>query len=287
MITTERIIEEARLSTNIDSSNAVPDKLCVIYLNRIQSHIQDIVTNTNTESRFFKGNAIFSITPGYDTYQLPFDIYNRNSVNSVQIKYSNGTNFSYASLKKISEKRRGQDCGYFVYDDRLVLSPNPTVTDSIVVSYQKKLPKMGVKFGTITNITGTTITYTNNMSGALISTVADKFSTVDSDDNIKTYNNIPISDTGTSFDVADVTGMAVGQIIIAGDYACNISKLPDECEKLLTSMLERMMLARLSSKDLQIASLFTSEILDQIKNIFAENSGDVFTPPTPEWSEWI
>lgn len=286
MITTERIIEEARLSTNIDSEDAVSDKLCVIYLNRIQSHIQDIITNTNTESRFFKGNAVFQLTPGYDTYQLPFDIYNRNAINTVQIRYSSGSNYSYMSLRKISEKRRGQETGYFVYDDKIVLTPNPLTSDTILISYQKKLPKLGLRLGNIVSVIGNTVTFTNNI-GKKISDSADYFSTIDSSGNIVTYANKVVSDTLTSVDVSDSTGIVAGQTIIAGDYSCNISRLPDECEKLLTYMLERMMLARLSSKDLQLSSLFTDEILSQLKNVFQENSGDVFTPPTPEWSEWM
>lgn len=287
MISVERIIKEARLSTNIDSQDAVPDKLCVIYLNRIQSHIQDLIFNTNTEARHFKGSAIFNITPGYDTYQLPFDIYNNNSINNVQIRYSSGSNYSYTSLKRISEKRRGQDTGYYTYDDKIVLTPIPLTTDTIVISYQKRLPTLGLKLGVITGIVGNVIAYTNSIGTTLITDISDEFSSIDSSGSIITYNNIPINNTATSVEVSDISGFAVGQTIIAGSYACNKSRLPDECEKLLTSMLERMMLGRLSSKDIQISSMFTSEIIEQLRNVFAENSGDVFTPPVSEFSEWM
>lgn len=281
-----RLIEEARLSTNIDSSDVVSDRLCIMYLNRIQSHIQDVIFSTNTESRFFKGTAKFNLISGYDTYQLPYDIYNKNSINTVQIRYSNGTNYSYASLKKISERRRGQETGYFVYDDKIVFTPIPLTTDTIVISYQKKIPSLGLVNGKITGLTSTQLTVTAYGTDKT-SVFDDHFSTVDSNGKILTYGNKIITDTLTSIDVSDTTGMLSNQLIVPGFNATNISSLPDECEPLMIEMLESCMHGRLSSKDIQISEMFTGRTLEKLIDIFKENSGDVFSPPVQEFSEWI
>jgi hypothetical protein len=287
MRSVSRLIEEARESTNIDSQDAVTDKLCVAYLNRIQAYIQNLVFTSNTESRFFKGNASFNIQTGYDTYQLPFNVYNENSINTVQIKYSSGSSYSYAPLKKISEKRRGQECGYYVYNNNLVLSPIPSTSDLIVVSYQKRLPTLGLIVGNVDSVIDPTITISTNLLNANASVFSDFISTVDNEGVIKTYGNRIVSDTLTSITTNSTDGILVGQNVIYGEYSTNIPQLPNECEPLLIEMLERCMLARLSSKDVQIANMFTSEMVGNLLEVFKENSGDSFTPPTPEWSEWI
>jgi hypothetical protein len=296
MISTEKLIERARRSTNTTDINSVSLLLCQDYLNRIQSYMEDLLFLVNDENDLFLKDYEFALIPGQDQYSLPLDIYAKSSIDTVAVSFLNGLSQTFLPLKKISRKQRGFTFGYFVQEKSLLFSPRPQSPLRIKMTYQRKVPSVSCKIGTISAFTGTTITLTNYVAN--ISSNDDFICIVDADGNIlnkttDSYGNdvyAPIrlvSDTLGAL-VTDVTTGAVnGAFVVSGKFASSHSQLPDECEKYLTIALERLIQYRQSSPDVKVSSVFSEEELKTINEVFADNSYDDAKPPVTEWQEWL
>ena len=292
----ELLINEARLSTNTTDINSVSLALCQQYMNRIHSYLEDILFLVNDENDLFMKDYEFNLIPGQDEYVLPIDIYAKSSIDNVAVSFLNGLSQTFLPLKKVSRKQRGFTFGYFVQNTQLVFTPKPQSPLRIKMTYQQKIPNVSVRAGKIQSFTPTGIVLTDYVSGIL--SLDDFICIVDADGNIlnKTtdVNNntffTPIrlvSDSSGTL-VTDVTTGAVnGAYVVSGKYASSHSQMPNECEKYLITALERMIQYRQSSSDVNTSTVFSSEELSTIKEVFADNSYDDAKPPVTEWQEWL
>jgi hypothetical protein len=281
----ELLINEARLSTNTTDIASVSLLLCQGYLNRIQSYVEDLMFLVNDENDLFVSDYIFQLVPGQDEYPLPPNIYAKSSIDNLAVSFLNGLSNTYLPLKKVSRKQQGFTFGYFVREDKIVLTPRPTSPLNMKMAYVRKIPTLGIRGAKVVSTTPTTIVVTDYVTG--FEGLNDYITIIDSSGNI-IVAGLPSDFTlGTTFTVPSTVGITAGMFVVSGKYATTNSQLPDECEKYIVTALERLIQYRQSSPDIQTSQLFSAEELAQIKEVFQDNSYDDAKPPVTEWQEWL
>lgn len=292
----ELLFNEAKLSTNTTDIDSVSNPLLQGYINRIHSYVEDLMFLVNDENDLFVKDWYFTLVSGTDEYALPIDIYAKSSIDNLAVSFLNGLSNTYLPLKKVSRKQQGFTFGYFVREDKLVLTPRPTSPLSMKMAYVRKLPTPSVRIGQITSFTSTGIVLSNYTAG--ISALDDFICIVDVNGNVlnKTTDTnanvvyVPISlvsDSSGTLAVDNTTGAVNGAYVVSGKYASSHIQLPLECEKYLITALERMIQYRQSSADIRISQMFSEEEINTIKEVFADNSYDDAKPPVTEWQEWL
>ena len=292
----ELIINSAKRSTNTTEVDSISNFICQDYLNRISSYVEDLLFLVNDENDLFLKDYEFNLIRGQDEYELPIDIYAKSSIDTVAVSFLNGLSQTFLPLKKVSRKQRGFTFGYFVQEKSLVFTPKPQSPLRIKMTYQRKIPSMGLRAGKITSFTSTQLILTDWVSGA--TSLSDFICIVDADGNVlnkitdvnnnTAFNPIRLtSDVAGTLTVDNTTGAINGAYVVSGKYASSHSQLPDECEKYLITALERMIQYRQSSSDVRISNVFSEEEINTIKEVFADNSYDDAKPPVTEWQEWL
>lgn len=279
------LIKDARLSTNTQDTEAITDYLCTHFLNKAQSFIQSALFVQNNEAKIFRSEVTFYLVPGIDTYQLPFDVYAKNSINGVACVVENGTTKYYSKIPSISEKNRGGASGYFTSDNKIIFSPVPTQGHKVSVSYNKKLPTLSKRYGKIATV-NTNASIVLDVGYELMTGVDDFFSVVDKDGKV-IRNGIEVDQTTNTLLVSNTTDILVGHYVVPGTYSTTHCKLPDECEDALISALQKFIVARMSSTDLPMEKMFSDEFIQSVATLFAENDGDAMMPPVTEFTEWF
>lgn len=285
MISVDQIITRARRSTNTSDIDAVSKLLCQDYLNRIQSAVEDQLYLVNDENDLFIKNYDFTLIIGQDEYILPTDIYAKSSIDTLAVSFLNGVSQTFLPLKKVSRKQRGFTFGYFVEQNKMILTPRPASPLAMKLSYQQKIPDLAIRGGKVSSTTPTTIVITDYVSG--FEAENDYICIVDSTGTI-IKEGLTFTFNGTdTFTVADTTGITSSHYVVSGKRATTHSWLPVECEKILISALERMISYRQSSPDFSVSTILTKEEIEIVKEVFADNSYDDAKPPVTEWQEWL
>ena len=282
MLTVEQIITKAKRSTNTTQIGSISALLCVDYLNKIQSYIEDQLFLVNDENDLFIKDYEFDLISGQDAYDLPTDIYAKSSIDNVAVSFLNGLSNTYLPLKKVSRKQRGFTFGYFIQENQIIFTPRPTSTLKMKVSYQRKIPTLSIVAANVDTVVSNTINLVNINSEITSFLAESNYVCIGGRSGLQI-----LSETSTSITVDSASGVTSGTPVLLGKYATNISELPDECEKYLISALERMIQYRQSSTDFNVSNLLTSEELNTIKEVFADNSYDDAKPPVTEWQEWL
>lgn len=277
------LIKEAKQNTNTVDNEAISDELCIRLMNRCQDFIMAHLYNKNIKTKIFRETMEFTTNFNQDEYDLPVDVYATNSINNISVVNGYQNQRTFFPIKQISEKDRGVKSGYFVTRTKIVLSPVPNSNQTLLVSYTKKMAELGITYGTVQSLTGTTITLAVGYKS--MTDVSDFFSVVDSLGNI-IVKNLPVSQIGAVLTVPSTTGVLVGMIVVPGAVATTHCQLPDAMESTLIFMLEKLINARLSSTDLPVQSTLTKDQLDELAEMYSDNSGDSFMPPIVEYTEW-
>lgn len=277
------LIKEAKQNTNTTDAEAISDELCARLLNRCQSFIYSFLINKNIKTKIFRSEESIQTSTSQSEYNLPSDIYAVNAIVNIQKVNGSGTTTTYEPVRQISEKDRGVKAGYFVTRNKIVLSPIPYSSFSLLVAYTRKLPELGISYGTVQSTTPTSITLAAGYGD--MNNVADYFTVVNSNGEI-IVSGLPVNQSGAVLTVPSSSGVSAGMTVVPGYKSTTHCQLPDELESSLIFMLERLINARLSSSDLSVSSALTEEQLSDIAEMFADNSGDSFMPPIVEYTEW-
>lgn len=279
------LIKDARLSTNTQDTDAITDYLCTHFLNKAQSFIQSALFVQNNESKIFRSEVTFYLVPGIDSYQLPFDVYAKNSINNVSYIVDSGIARYYSNIPCISEKNRGGAHGYFTSDNKIIFSPVPVQGHKVSISYNRKLPTLSKRYGKIATVNANTSLILDT-GYELMTNIDDFFSVVDKDGKV-IRSGIEVDQTTNTLLVSDTTDILVGHYVVPGAYSTTHCKLPDECEDAIISALQKFIVARMSSNDLPMEKMFSDEFIQSVAALFAENDGDAMMPPVTEFTEWF
>jgi len=278
---TQYLIREARQNTNTTDAEAITDYLCVSLLNRAQEFIQAFLFTQNIEAKIFRKSYVLNTVSGIEEYDLPSDVYAKNSINNIM--YKNGD--TYSPLKQIAEKARGLSTGYFLSDSKIIMSPMPQSNQIFNVSYTRRLPSLALSYGVIGTVNANT-SIVLNVGYTLLTGVDDYFSVVDSTGAV-IRQGLVVSQVGDTISLSDTSSITAGMVVVPGAYATTLCQLPDELESAMIMSLETSINARLSSKDIAISKPLTNEMLEQIGAMFADNTTDTFMPPIVEYTEWL
>jgi len=281
----EFLINQVRSSTSNKSNSKITQQDFVNYFNLAQDAIQKIAMNADTGARLFNTIGYITLVPQQEGYDLPSDIFSNNTISSVRISQNlSSAQPQYYPLEKITEKERGRSFGYAVNGDMLYVSPSPkwTVGDQLEIAYQKKIPRLGVRSGTVTSynaITGEILLATGHDSD--ISSYDDFFCLCDSNGVIKNTNLPIVSFDNATHKLFTTTGLTItnGTFVVIGKNSTTNSELKDICESYLISFVERKVFHKDSVIDLNNQQVFTAEEQTEIAGIFALNSKDSIYPP--------
>lgn len=281
------LINEARQSTNTqDQLEALPDTLLYQYLNRIQSCIQDMIMASGIKNKFNSFDYDFTTIIGQNEYDLPSNIYLENSVNNVFIVITDGPRQKLLPMSQISEKSLTREFGYVLKNSKIILPPFDFTNYFIRVSYVKKVPDCGARYGKIITVNPTSLVMDTGY-GTNLPNYFDFFTVVDSNGEIIKDNMDLVSQSLSTINTSDTTGISAGQYIIGGNYSSSHSFLPLDCEKILLSGLEKMIMARLSSRDIEVSSVIDEDMLGKTILALSDNGADEFGPPILNNREWF
>lgn len=284
----ERLIKEARYSSNTQDTDAVKDGLLVHYSNRVQSMIEDRLFLTNSSNGLFQEDFTVNVVQGQLNYDLPFDIYGKSAIKSVGIQLQGAYGKIKDPIPFISESESGNKWGYALKESQIMLNLQRSVTEPIVVTYVRKIPTVGLRFGTgIAGAGAGTVTVGTTVED--IMDIDDYFSTVDINGVVKSRGNLITSYDKVTGIIGFVPGNGVpanGEYVIPGKYATSHSQLPLEAEKIFLEVLERRIAQRQSATDIGIISQLTDEEVALVDAVFAKGTDDNEVPPINSYSEY-
>ena len=286
----ERLLEEARFSSNTEDVDVITDKLLVRYSNRVQSMVEDAIFKINSMNNIFMGELEITMIDGQIEYDLPFDTYGVSALKSVGVRRNTYNAYAIDPLDFISEKESGQRLGYSLKERKIVLNFQRYSEGPIVVKYNRKIPGLGKRFGAPTTAAGVgTITVGATPTEDILE-YDDFFCTVDVEGLVLTRGH-RITGYNKATGVITYTGgngvPANGSYVIPGKYATSNSQLPEECEKVFLEILERRIALRQSQTDINVIVPLSEQEFQAIQDVFAKGSDDNDVPPTPAYSEFM
>lgn len=277
----EQLIKSVRFHTDEESNRFSDIKFNKIFTDA-QTEIVRVINVKNSSNSYFTENVMYDLTVGQSEYELPSDVYVRNSINAVFRKLKAGVSIynSYEPLRLVSIKELGRSSGYIIQDNKILLSllPTTSTTDGLIVNYTKRIPTLSIRYpvksivGQDIRVSGfdTEVDYTDYSDYICI---VDKYGAIiDEGLEVDKYANGKFTVTGT------IT--ATDGYVVIGEYATSHSTLPLECEKYLTMFVERMVHYINSNRnDYDVASIFTAQEKSDIEELFADPESDVKYPP--------
>ncbi len=285
----ERLISEARVSSNTQDTDTVSDNLLVLYANRVQSMIEDQVFLSNSANNIFMDDFAITMINGQTEYDLPFDIYARNAIKSVGILLTGSFTNSKTPIPFISESQDGNKWGYSLKENKIVLALHTLVTNDISVNYVRKVPTLGKRFGAAVTASGAGTLTVGATTGDIYADIDDYFTTVDGDGTIVSRGNKILTytkATGVLTFTAGTGAVVNGQYVIPGTYATSHSQLPLECEKIFLEILERRIAQRQSAGDMNIINQLTESEIALVDAVFAKGTDDNEVPPIIDFPEF-
>lgn len=303
------LIDDVRQSTeNTDVSDTIgiQDAEFLRFLNDAQYRIQNLIIQQHPN--IFVTDKTYSIVGGQEAYSLPNDAFMGNKVSQVEYSHkSTGQDYFYMLRPTSNYNRKSGTNSGFSYNrpehyirrsNQILLTPVPTSsTGQLRISYVQRLPRLDLRRGSVASVTLDSATNTisalalNVSTDAVDSTELDKWtrvSFVDEEGNVK-MSNIKVTDidasTGTvtvdsSFSYENGETIAVGNYIVAGDYATTHVQLDDLVERYLIAYCTLKILQRDSNiMDLQVQQNILLEMENDILAAYAEISDDITEIP--------
>ena len=279
-----QLVKDIRFNTNNIDSNRFNDLSLIKLFNDAQKQIQAIIFMEDTGAKQFVKEVTADLEYGVELYDLPSDIYSVNSVNSIARAVNEGSVNYYTTLRLLSEKERRKSFGYALQGSKYLISPYPRINlvDGVRINYVKKLPDLSPRIGRIKAFTSES--FIKMESGFIegdITEYNDYVSIVNKDGEIK-HDTIYIdsynSESGRINTSSAFADASVGDYIVIGKVATSHSELPENCEPLLTSFVERKIQAIDSSSDLNSADVYTEEEKNTIRSLFAKSEHDAKYP---------
>lgn len=132
------LIDEVRFTKDQKSTGRYSDSRLMKFFNSAQREIQRTVFLSNPENDTFSEQVTIQMVAGQESYDLPSDIYNTNSVNAVLMVQSDGGRPH--PLRKLTYKERTKQRGYIIFKNKILITPIPSDGNaSILLNYTKKL----------------------------------------------------------------------------------------------------------------------------------------------------
>lgn len=287
----ELLIQEVRDVSDTNDINSVSDFELMRYFNDAQKAIQNVIYQANSSADIFVKEYIKTITSGVQRYDLPVDIYAQNSVVSVNLLRDGGI---LQTLRRVAYREKETAFGYALLGKKFILtSDRSTVASSqVLLTYNYKLPTLSLRVGKISAVDdgANTITLDTEVLDGFqnryeyVSIVDKKGAMImdtDTDGNIvskQLYIDSYDESTRTIQTDGNLSNVTTDHYVVMGINATSNCMLPDECEPYLLSHVQRRVMGKISSEDLQTESAFTLEEREDINGLFSDNVKDSLYP---------
>ena len=170
----QKIIDQVRKQTENEEFSdfvGIQDSEFVQYINDAQHRLQGLIAAQHP--RVFLDEYIIDIVSGNESYNLPTDTFLNNKVHNVEYS-STGNNDDYYTLEQTTLKRRnsgitGSPSHYIRMAGKILLSPQPTGSGKVRVTYVKKVKELDLRGGLVSGTdqsTATTTYITNTISSS-------------------------------------------------------------------------------------------------------------------------
>lgn len=292
----ELLITQVRRSTEnleVSDSSGIQQTEIIQYFNDAQDELQAEISVLNPQV-FSVDNTQDSVSK-QEAYNIPDDAFLGNRVDMVEYSSQAGVE-KFFNLKQgtIQERLSGDIAGvpsfYIRRSGQILLQPIPdTGGEKIRISYQKKIPRMDIRSGTVLTvvltsnaITTLTLDTTETLDAAALT--EEGFITVVTSNGDQEMRRIPVDAVDDATGVVTVTPgftFQTGETIVVGDFTLRgeetttHSQLPANCERFLVDYARMRVLQRDSSNDAREASLIVQAQKQSIIRSFAEPDRDV------------
>lgn len=290
----ELLITQSRKATeNVDFSDTsgIDDEEFLQYFNDAQREIQAMIAVMFPD--VFQKEYTVSVTSGTESYTIPSDAFLGTRVDLVEFSPTTYDR-DYYPLKKGSKYERinhtfAAPAYYIRQNNKILLQPIPQGGGKLRVLYQRRLPILDKRRGTVASISSTgtllnsiTLDTTQYIDATNIVeqdyiTVVDKYGTI----KTKQIPVLSASDTSGVIAIDGTFNFDTGETIDAGDYvlrgpvSTTHSELDDFCEQFLYEYCDLRINIRDSNDDANQVSALLQRFEASIQKAFAEPDGDV------------
>lgn len=287
----ELLIKEVRDASDTNDLNSVTDFEIMRYFNDAQKAIQNVIYQANSSADVFVKEYLKTITSGTQRYDLPIDIYAQNSVVSVNLLRDSSI---IQNLRRVAYREKETAFGYSLLGKKFVLTSDPSTTASsqVLLTYNYKLPMLSLRVGKVSAVDDglNTITLESDYLAEFFNryeyvSIVDKKGAMvmdaDSDGNVVSKQLFIDSFDESTFTIqtdGDLSNVTTDHYVVMGINSTSHSLLPDECEPYLLSHVQRRVLGKISSEDIQTESSFTAEEREDINGLFSDNVKDSLYP---------
>jgi hypothetical protein len=289
----ELLIQASRKATENQEFTAtagIQDDEFLEYLNNGQEEIHSILQSTFPS--ILTGYQVDQAVVQQEAYPMPRDLYLGTRIDMIEYSCS-GRDQDYYLLKKGQLKERlntqaGNPAFYIRRGNEILIQPKPQQSGLIRWSYQRAIPKLDVKRGTVLSVT--------IMNGAITSLTLDPSVLLDAPglmeegkiticapSGVIQARSIPVDSVDQSTGVVTVTpgfllkageAIAVGDIACRGDFSSTVSQLPDVCEKYLLEYCNMRILIRDSQTDSAEVGALMKKVEETLRLAYAEPDND-------------
>lgn len=277
----ELLVNEVREATDTTDVNSVRVYEIMRYFNDAQKQIQKIIFTANPSADIFTKQQLYTASRTQINYALPDDIYAYSAINSLMaIKDSRIAQ----TLTRVAYREKETLWGYALLDKEFILTTRPEVStiSQLLLNYTYKLPTIGYRLAQASADASGQIVAIDSSSLIEDDSFADKYdrySVVDRDGVIKASQLYLTSNTSSQFVFeGDITAVQNGDYIVAGEFGTSHSCLPTECEPYLMTYVQRRILAKIASTEINLESVFTAEERADIEDLFKDNVKDPLYP---------
>lgn len=249
------ITQARRDSNNIEftDTTGLSDDDFIAYANRAQDRLQSLLQQVYPD--ILQKEKEVDVVQNQEEYSVPSDAY--LEIRTEQIDYSpTGKKEDYYTLDKgrLRERFSGNASNPFFYIRRsktILLQPKPQQGGKLRITYQKQIPRLDKRRGTIQSVT----TSGNQITSLVLDPTVNiddqamlnegYITIIDKDGNVK-MRSIPITGVNVTsgivtvesgFEFEDGESAAAGQYVCSGAFASTNSELPDTCERYISEYM--------------------------------------------------
>jgi len=276
-------------NTDFTSTAGVQDEEFIQALNDAQEEIHSIINVLFPT--ILMAEKYVDVTISQETYSIPSDCYMGTRIDNISYSPS-GLDQDYYIIRKGSLKERidginGNPSFYLRQGSNLIIQPPPQNGGKLRIVYQKAIPYLDIRRGTVQAVTLGTNTITSLTldpagldASALLEqnyiTIVDKYGAVKMKDipvdAIDTATGVVTVSPGFTFQSGET--IVVGQYALRGKNSSTNSLLPDVCEKYLLEYCNMRIFVRDSSTDQAEVAALMAKIEGTLKQAFAEPDND-------------
>lgn len=289
----ELLIQASRKATENQEFTAtagIQDDEFLEYLNNGQEEIHSILQSTFPG--ILTAYQVDQAVVNQEAYPMPRDLYLGTRIDMIEYSCS-GRDQDYYLLKKGQLKERlntqaGNPAFYIRRGDEILIQPKPQQSGNIRWSYQRAIPKLDTRRGTVLSVTivGNTVTALTLDPSVLLETQAlidqGKITIVDAAGAVK-MRSIPVDNVDQNTGAVTISAgftfkagetIAAGNFACSGDFASNVSQLPLVCEKYLLEYCNLRIMIRDSQTDSSEVSGVLRKVEETLRLAYAEPDND-------------